>query len=105
MRLLSDCVLVELEPAADTTRGGIVKIGPAPVRIARALRVGPGRHYPDGRYIPTEVKPGDRFPFFKAVTDSQSGKKVTERLPEGQELIRESDILFIIEEGDVEITV
>jgi co-chaperonin GroES (HSP10) len=102
-RLLSDWVLVELEPAKEATLGGIIKVGPDPIRIAKVLKAGPGRHYVD-KYVPSEVKPGDRFPFFKATSDTKQGRQLAERLPEGQELIRESDILFVIEEGDVEVT-
>jgi co-chaperonin GroES (HSP10) len=104
MRLLHDWVLVELEPAKEVTSGGIIKVGPDPIRIARVLQVGPGRRYPD-RYVPTQVRVGDRFPFFKASTDSKNGRAIAERLPEGQELVRETDILFVIEDGaDVEVT-
>lgn len=103
-RLRSDWVLVELERAPERTSGGIVKVGPDPIRTAKVVQVGPGRHYAD-RFVPTSVKPGDRFPFFKAASDTRQGRQLAERLPEGLELIREGDILFVIEEGDVEVTV
>lgn len=105
-RLRGDWVLVELEPEPKerTTAAGVIQLGPNPVRIARVLMVGPGKRYRD-RYVPTQVKPGDRFPFFKAASDTRQGRQLAERLPDGQDLVHESDILFIIEEGDVEITV
>jgi hypothetical protein len=102
-KLLSDWVLIELEPTPPLTNGGLIKIGSDPVRIARALKVGPGRHYRD-RFVPTQIKPGDRFPFFKAASDTKQGKQLAEKLPEGQDLVRESDILFVIEEN-VEVSI
>lgn len=106
MRPLHDWVLIELEPEKKVTSGGIILTGPAPVRIARAVAVGPGRMTKKGKLIPSQVKVGDRFPFFKAATETQQGRKIAERLPEGQEAIRESDILFVFEEGTAyEVTV
>lgn len=105
MRLLHDWVLVELEPPRRQTKGGLHLVGPDPVRIARVVGVGPGRRDKKGRLRPTQVKVGDRFPFFKAATETKQGRLLAEKLPEGQELVRESDILFVIEgDGDVEVT-
>lgn len=104
MKLLQDWVLIELEPEATQTRAGIVLTGPSPVRTAKVIAAGPGRHYKNN-FVPTSVKPGDRFPFFKAATDTSNGKKLAEKLPDNQELIRETDILFVIEEGSVEISI
>ena len=102
VRPRSDWLLVELEPESEMVRG-LARVGPAPIRIAKILKVGPGRRYKD-RYVPMEARPGDRFPFFKATTDSKSGRSIAERLPEGQEMVRETDILFVLEE-DVEISI
>jgi len=105
MRPRSDWVLIELEPEKKQN-GLIFRPGPAPVRTAIALAVGPGRTTKKGKLIPCEVKVGDRFPFFKAATETGQGRKIAERLPEGQEMIRESDVLFVYEEGaDYEVTV
>jgi chaperonin GroES len=106
LRPLGDWVLIELEPEKRKSKGGILMPGPEPVRIARALRVGPGRYNDKGKFVPTEIKPGERFPFFKAVADTGQNKYVGERLPEDQEMIRESDILFVVEgKGDPEISI
>lgn len=104
LRLMQDWVRIELEPADEVSKGGIICVGPQPVRIAKVLDVGPGRYY-GKKYVPTVVKVGDRFPFFKAATETKSGRMLSELLPEDQELIRESDILFVIEEGDVKVSV
>lgn len=96
LRLLHDWVMIELEPARTETKGGIFLTGPEPVRIAKATSVGPKVK---------DLKVGDRFPFFKALTDTGSNKSLAARMPENVELIKESDVLFIIEEGELEVTV
>ncbi len=101
MRPLNDWVLVELEPVKETTRGGIIKVAPEPIRTARVLAVGSGKQYPD-LFVPTVVKVGERVAFFAAATDTKQGRQVGYVLPENQELIRETDILMVVE-GDVEI--
>jgi len=104
MRPRHDWVHIEIEPLKEKT--GIILTGPEPVRVARAIAVGPGRTTKKGKLIPCQVKVGDRFPFFKAVTETGQGRKIAERLPEGQAAIRESDILFLFEDGaDYEVTV
>lgn len=103
-RLYSDWIRVELEPARERSRGGIIMPGAQPVRVAKVLQVGPGRRGRKGQLIPMALRVGDRFPFFKAAADTQQGRQLGELLPEGQELIKESDVLFVIDEGDVEVT-
>lgn len=106
IRLFGDCVLVELEPEKATLRSGIVLPGPAPVRVARVLRVGPGRRDKKGRLIRMQLEIGDRFPFFKAATDTKQGRALAAKLPEDVRLVRETDVLFVLEPGyDPEITV
>lgn len=103
-RLCGDWIRVELEPAPEKSRGGIVLVGAVPIRIARVLQTGPGRRGRKGQLIPMGLNIGDRFPFFKAAADTRQGQQIGMMLPEGQELIRESDVLFVIEEGDVEVS-
>lgn len=104
-RLRSDWIRVELEPEAKASRGGILFTTARPIRIARVLQVGPGRRGRKGQLIPMELKIGDRFPFFVAAAQTQQGRQLGMLLPEGQELIRESDVLFVIDEGDIEVNV
>lgn len=99
VRLFNDYVLVELEPEPPALQSGIILPGPAPVRIARVLGVGPGRRDKKGRLIRMQLKEGDRFPFFKAAADTAQGKALAQRLPEDQKIVRESDVLFVIEPG------
>lgn len=103
-RLFDDWIRVELEPAPEKSRGGVVLVGSVPVRIAKVLQTGPGRRGRKGQLIPIGLKVGDRFPFFKAAADTQQGQQLGMLLPDGQELIRESDVLFVIDEGDVEVS-
>jgi len=82
MRMLSDNVLVVLEPPPKETKSGIAIVhtrapGAREHRTARVLAVGPG-HYSGCKscggerthLIPTELKPGDRI-----VVDAMCGNK------------------------------
>ena len=95
---LLDRVLVELEPEKGESRGGIILTGHDPVRTAKVLRVGPGMQYKD-RYLPTEVKEGERVAFLQAVLETRSEARLNHTLPDNQALIRETDILGVVEEG------
>jgi len=106
LRLQSDYVLVELEPARETLRNGLFRPGPDPVRIARVLATGPGRFDKKGRRVKMQLKAGDRFPFFMAVTETKMGRSLAKALPDSVSILRESDVLFVIENGaDIEVTV
>jgi co-chaperonin GroES (HSP10) len=98
VRLFNNYVLVELEPERPA-RSGILIAGPAPVRIARVLAVGPGRRDKKGRLIRMQLQVGDRFPFFKAAADTVQGRALAQRLPEDQRIVRENDVLFVLEPG------
>lgn len=104
LRPLHDWVHVVIEPASNTTRGGLVLVGPRPVRVARVLAVGPGRRDKNGVLNPTQIRVGDRFPFFKAATETKQGYAISLQLEENEALLRESDVLFLMEEGDMEVT-
>lgn len=106
IRLMHDWLLVELEPLRERTRSGLIRVDPQPVRIARVLDMGPGRRdYTTDAIVPLDLKIGDRFPFFKAVTETMQGERLSHYVDDNQALIKESDVLFIIEEGDPEISV
>ena len=104
LRPLHDHIVVELEPVKEFTRGGIIKVAPEPVRTGHVKAVGPGRLYMD-KFIPTELKVGDRIAFFQAVTDTLQGKLLHWRLPDNTVLLRETDTLFVLPDGlDMEVT-
>lgn len=107
--LWSDWMIAVLEPAPEATAGGIIKVGPDPIRFARCKAVGPGRSFLSkklGKYytVPSEVQPGDRFPFFKAASETKQGHSLALLLEDNEVLIRACDVLFVVDEGDVEVT-
>jgi co-chaperonin GroES (HSP10) len=110
LRPLHDYIIVEVEPATEFTRGGIIKVAPEPVRVGRVKAVGPGRFYLSSRtgkssFVPTELKVGERIAFFKAVTETQQGKQLQYRLPDNTSLLRETDALFVLPDDlAVEVT-
>jgi co-chaperonin GroES (HSP10) len=102
LRPLNDWVLVALDaaPQENISAFGIVFTRPLLVRTGYVLRVGPGRRFVDGVYQPTEVKEGERVAFLAAVLDSKQGYTLQDILGKDRVLIRESDILFVITEGN-----
>ena len=107
--LHSDWMIAVLEPASEATKGGIIKVGPDPIRFARCKAVGPGRRYwsqKKSRYytVPSEVQPGDRFPFFKGASETKQGHALSMLLDDNEVLIRASDVLFVVDEGELEVT-
>lgn len=95
VRPLQDRVVVELEPEKGESRGGIIMLGHDPIRTGKVLRVGPGKDYAD-KFLPTEVKPGERVAFLQAVLETRSEKQLNWCLPDNQALIRETDILGVV---------
>lgn len=109
INLHSDWMIAVLEPAPATTKGGIIKVGPDPIRFARCKAVGPGRRFwsqKRKRYyvVPSEVRPGERFPFFKAASETKQGHALAMLLEDNEVLIQARDVLFVVDEGDVEVT-
>jgi co-chaperonin GroES (HSP10) len=103
LSLKHDWVRVRVDPAPVKSSGGIHLVGAVPVRTATVLATGPGRRNRKGVLVPMELKVGDRFPFLKAVTETKQGHALGLLLEENEALIRENDVLFIMEE-DVEVT-
>ena len=98
IRLLHDWVLARVDPAPKETAGGIVLVGPTPIRNATVLAVGPGRRDAKGCLTPTQLHVGDTFPFFKAASETKQGYALALLLNDNEVLIRESDVLFVMEE-------
>ena len=97
LQLRLDWVLVKVDPPETQSPGGILLVGAQPIRMATVIDVGPGKYNRKGVRIPTELQPGDRFPFFKAVTETKQGHALTLLLEDGEALVRESDVLFLAE--------
>ncbi|MDR3178851.1 MAG: co-chaperone GroES [Oscillospiraceae bacterium] len=92
IRPLEDKVLIKLEEAEDTTKGGIILAGSAKEKpqIASVIAVGPGEIV-DGKVVPMRVNVGD-----KVITNKYSG---TEVKLDGEDftIVRQSEILAIVE--------
>lgn len=107
LRLLSDWLLVQVEPEKRKTQGGIIipDTTSEPVRIGRVVMAGPGRRYIDKLVpMPADIV-GLRVAFMIAAAQTKQGKAVRSQLALNSELeiIRLGDVLFVVE-GEVEIT-
>lgn len=89
---LLDRVLIKMEEAEETTKGGIILAGSAKEKpqIADVIEVGPGGVV-DGKDVKMYVKKGDRV-----ITSKYSG---TEVKLDGVDytLVRQNDILAVVE--------
>jgi chaperonin GroES len=89
---LLDRVLIKMEKAEETTKGGIILAGSAKEKpqIADVIEVGPGGVV-DGKEVKMYVKKGDRI-----ITSKYSG---TEVKLDGADytIVRQSDILAIVQ--------
>ena len=92
IRPLADRVVIKMEEAEETTKGGIILTSSAKEKpqVATVVAVGPGGLV-DGKEVEMIVKVGD-----KVLTSKYSG---TEVKVDGEEctIVRQSDILAIVE--------
>lgn len=114
--LLSDRILVRLDPPKAKTSGGIVipDNQPQRTRTGVILQVGPGRYVKVPRrgtqeyrevLRPIEAQMGERVAFLIGSVDTKTGQAVTHYLQEDERVIREDDILFAFSDDiDVEVT-
>jgi co-chaperonin GroES (HSP10) len=105
--LFHDYILVEIEEPPKKTSSGILlpEASVHPVRKGRVLQTGPGRKYID-TYRGVDVKVGERVVFLIGSVDTKSGKAILHHLPNNQVLIREPDILFVIDDDSLlEVTI
>jgi co-chaperonin GroES (HSP10) len=100
LKLLSDWVLVRLEPVKERA-SGVILTENEPVRIGEVLQTGPGRQYVD-KFVPMELKVGDRVAFLIGSAETQQGQQLMHHLEEDLRLIRQGDVLLGVE-GDVDI--
>ncbi len=106
VRPLQDVILISIEPE-QKNYGSIVLPDSAaePVRVGTVLAVGPGKHWRNRRtkksmFRPIEVIVGERIAFFMANLQTKQGKQICHVLEDGQGLIRETDVLFVIPPGE-----
>ncbi len=89
---LLDRVLIKMEEAEETTKGGIILAGSAKEKpqVADVIEAGPGGMV-DGKEVKMYVKKGDRV-----ITSKYSG---TEVKLDGKDytIVRQSDILAVVE--------
>jgi chaperonin GroES len=89
---LLDRILIKMEEAEETTKGGIILAGSAKEKpqIADVIEAGPGGIV-DGKEVKMYVKKGDRV-----ITSKYSG---TEVKIDGKDytIVRQSDILAVVE--------
>lgn len=102
-KLLSDWILIELEPAKEKTAGGIVlpDADRESVRTGTVLKAGPGRRYRD-KFVPMpEGIVGKRVSFMIAASHTKGGKQLRSHLDmeDNRELIRLGDVLLEVNEG------
>lgn len=101
LKLLSDWMLVQLEPRKDHTVGGIFKPDTTidPIWVGRILMIGSGRYYSD-KFIPMDCAVGERVCFMAAASDGHKpGIALLQYLNETQRLIRQSDVLLVLPDG------
>jgi co-chaperonin GroES (HSP10) len=105
LRVLHDLVHLKLEPE-EKVHHGIVMVRPSLIRYAVVKAVGPGKRWGrKERLVRTEVKPGDRVCVLAAAVAGHShGKTIEAMLGEDEGIIPERDILFVVEEGNPEVT-
>lgn len=100
-KLLSDWILVELEPEKRQTRGGIIFPDNAKgyIRCGKVLMAGPGRYYTD-KFTPMDSDiVGKRVAFFiAALSGHRQGQTLKSYFDDDQGLIRRDDVLLILEE-------
>ena len=98
---LTDWLFVELEPEQKISE--VLEITTRnPIQTAKVKAVGPGRVW-GKKFLPTQVKPGERIAFFTANLEHKPGKTMLQHLEENHALIRETDILMVLE-GDVKVS-
>ena len=103
-KLLSDWILVKLDPRRTQTESGIVMVGDETgiVRTGVVLMTGSGRQHID-RFV--SMAPdiiGQRVAFFKAaMSGHRQGQTLRSYFDEGKGLIRQDDILLVVEGNEV----
>ena len=86
-------------PEERVSKGGIILVDVEFIRTGVALVVGPGNRFVD-RYVKMELQVGERVCFFAGAMDTKQGQAMRARLSEDEALIRETDVLFVIDGDD-----
>jgi co-chaperonin GroES (HSP10) len=105
-RLLSDYMLVKIDPIPEKTEGGIIRAGQLdrdkePVRTGVVLMAGPGRRYIDKFTPMPDNILGMRVAFMIAASQTKGGRELrqTLQMDAEHEIIRLGDVLLDVDEG------
>ncbi len=92
LKPLDDRVIIQLEKAEETTKGGIILSTGSQEKpqIAKVVAVGPGRVV-DGKLVEMQLKVGDRV-----ITGKYSGTEVKYQ-GEDYIIVRQDDVLCVVE--------
>jgi len=109
-RLLSDYMLVRIDPIPEKTKGGIIRAGQLdrdkePIRTGVVLMAGPGRRYTD-KFMPMPANIlGKRVAFMIAASQTKGGRDLrqTLQMDAEHEIIRLGDVLLEVDK-DVEVS-
>lgn len=105
MKLLHDWILIKLDPPRKQYHD-IFLVEEPRVKTATVVDVGPGRRTKQGDRIPVGVSIGSKVAYFRGHEVHKQGKQIMSALEElGDDLylIREPDVLFTWDVGDVEV--
>lgn len=104
IRPLNDCVIVRWDPPEARPGALVIPSERVSVRTGIVTRVGPGKNQVvrSGRvgtvFVPTELRVGERVAFFDAAAQHGKNRLPAYVLEDGEVLIHESDVLFVLEE-------
>ncbi len=92
LKPLDDRVIIQLEKAEETTKGGIILSTGSQEKpqIAKVVAVGPGRVV-DGKLVEMQLKVGDRV-----ITGKYSGTEVKYQ-GEDYIIVRQDDVLCVVD--------
>jgi co-chaperonin GroES (HSP10) len=106
MKLMRDCILVELDPEKETVGSGIL-IKPENAhehvfRTAKVLQVGPGKWVGDPSVrAPMTVAPGEGVVFVKFVaTHTETAKSIQHVVGKDKAIIHPEDILLVFDHSN-----
>lgn len=95
-----DWLLVRLDPLP--THSGLIQLlHGGRVRTGTVQKVGPGKRLKSGLRVPLDVASGEKIAFYRENLEHQQGKeltRITMELDAHTALLRESDVLFVLQE-------
>lgn len=96
---INDWVLIQLDEDSRMLRDLFLPHGNR-VRTGTILAVGPGRQYTN-EFVAMDAKPGEKIAFFRETLEHKQGKQILQTLDDGTALIRETDILLVLDPSNI----